>query len=333
MVYSGEKSMNSTMLKIRSVALNHKKLLLFVIKIFIAVIILYLLINKISIEQILQAFQLARIKFIVLSFLLLFFNLFLQYKKWKLLVGLFKPDVRTYEILSSLLAGLTLGLVTPGRVGEFGRVLFIKNSKWTNLVGLVLIDKLFALVVIYLFGLFGFFYFLQLKSNLLIWLPLKIVLLLLLFIFLFFILHPQLLKMVLIRFFPFLNRYKKISQIFSSLDDFKSKHAYKLFSLAVLHVITYVMQFYLLICAFTSVHLFKGLLAIVSTMMAKTLLPVSFGDLGIRESAAVFFFSHFNVSQAAAFNASFLLFLINVFIPGLTGLVLILVNRFYDNNK
>ena len=325
--------MNGTLLKIRTAALNHKKLLFFTLKIFIAVIILYLLINKISIEQILQAFRLARIKYIIFAFTLLFLNVFLQFKKWKLLVRLAKPDVRNYEILSSLLAGLTLGLVTPGRVGEFGRVLFIKKSKWTNLVGLVLIDKLFALVVIYLFGLFGFFYFLQLKQSLLIWLPLIIVLMILLVIVLFFILHPQLLKMVFTRFLPFLKKSNKMNQIFSSLDKFQTRHAYRLFSLAVLHVITYVMQFYLLVRAFATVQFFKGLLAIVSTMMAKTLLPVSFGDLGIRESAAVFFFSHFDVPQAAAFNASFLLFVINVLIPGLAGLVLLLVNRFYENNK
>ncbi|MBN2413846.1 flippase-like domain-containing protein [candidate division KSB1 bacterium] len=325
--------MNGKLLKIKSAALNHKKSLLFGIKIFIAIIILYLLIHRISIEQILQAFRLAQIKFIVFSFLLLFVNVFLQFKKWKLLVGLVKPDVRNYEILSSLLAGLTLGLITPGRVGEFGRALFIKECKWTSLVGLVMVDKIFALVVIYLFGLFGFFYFMQLKFNLLIWLPLKIILFLVLIVFLFFILHPQKSKMMLIRFFPFLQKKNKINQVISSLDGFHKKDARKLLSLALLHVMVYVFQFYLLIRAFTTIQLYRGLLAIGSTIMAKTLLPISFGDLGIRESAAVFFFGQFNVSQAAAFNASFLLFLINVFIPGLAGLVLLMVNRLYDNNK
>jgi len=325
--------MNGLLLKIKSKTFFQNKLLLFGLKIIIALIILYLLINKISIEQIIKAFRFAQIKFIVLSFLLLFVNLFFQFKKWKLLVRLVKPDVSNYEILSSLLAGLTLGLVTPGRIGEFGRSLFIKNSKWTKLIGLVFVDKLFALVVIYLFGIIGFFYFLQLKSNLLIWLPLKIILLILLVIFLFFILHPQLLKMILVRYLPFLKKHNKINQTVSSLNAFTSKDAYKLFTLAVLHVITYVLQFYLLVCAFTTVQFYRGLLAIVSTIMVKTLLPVSFGDLGIRESAAVFFFSHFNVEQAAAFNASFLLFLINIFTPGVVGLILLLINRFYDNNE
>jgi len=325
--------MNGLLLKIKSKIFFQNKLFLFGLKIIIALIILYLLINKISIEQLIKAFRLAQIKFIVLSFLLLFVNLFFQFKKWKLLVRLVKPDVSNYEILSSLLAGLTLGLVTPGRIGEFGRSLFIKNSKWTKLIGLVFIDKLFALVVIYLFGIVGFFYFLQLKSNLLIWLPLKIILLILLSIFLFFILHPQLLKMILVRYLPFLKKHNKINQTVSSLNAFTSKDAYRLFTLAVLHVITYVLQFYLLICAFTTVHFYRGLLAIFSTIMVKTLLPVSFGDLGVRESAAVFFFSHFNVEQAAAFNASFLLFLINIFTPGVVGLVLLLINRFYENNE
>ena len=75
-----------------------------------------------------------------------------------------------------------------------------------------------------------------------------------------------------------------------------------------------------------------GYLAVASAFLAKTLLPVSFGDLGVRESAAIYFFAQFGISRAAAFNASFLLFLINLLIPSLAGLLIILFNRYVGKN-
>ena len=62
------------------------------------------------------------------------------------------------------------------------------------------------------------------------------------------------------------------------------------------------------------------LLALVSAMLfVKTLLPVTFGDLGIREGIAVFFYGFFAVSEAAVFNASLLIFVLNFLLPALLG--------------
>ena len=47
-------------------------------------------------------------------------------------------------------------------------------------------------------------------------------------------------------------------------------------------------------------------------------------DLGVRESASVFFFSKFGVSSAAAFNASMCMFLVNVLLPSIAGALLVL---------
>lgn len=57
-------------------------------------------------------------------------------------------------------------------------------------------------------------------------------------------------------------------------------------------------------------------------MFAKTIIPpVSFAELGIREGASVFFLTYFGETQAVAFNASIFLFMINVLLPSLVGLI------------
>jgi len=51
--------------------------------------------------------------------------------------------------------------------------------------------------------------------------------------------------------------------------------------------------------------------------------PVTIGGLGIREGAAVLFFSRFGVQESSALGAALLLFAINILIPGLCGLAFI----------
>jgi len=60
-------------------------------------------------------------------------------------------------------------------------------------------------------------------------------------------------------------------------------------------------------------------------MFAKTMIPpVSLGELGIREGASVYFLTQFGETASVAFNASIFLFIINLLIPALVGLVLLL---------
>ena len=66
-------------------------------------------------------------------------------------------------------------------------------------------------------------------------------------------------------------------------------------------------------------------------MMVKSMLPIAIGDLGVRESAAVYFFNILHVPGVAAFNASLLLLFINLLIPSIIGLILILKNRYISN--
>jgi len=85
----------------------------------------------------------------------------------------------------------------------------------------------------------------------------------------------------------------------------------------------FLIQYALLVIGFSgNNNFFNYLWAGNLVMFAKTIIPpVSFAELGIREGASVFFLTYFGESQAAAFNASFFLFMINVLLPSLVGLI------------
>ena len=75
--------------------------------------------------------------------------------------------------------------------------------------------------------------------------------------------------------------------------------------------------------AFSNYTILPTLSGIAATMFSKIIIPISFGDLGIREGAAIFFLGRVNVLKIHAFNASLLLFVINILIPSVVGIFLI----------
>ncbi|MBN1997100.1 flippase-like domain-containing protein [candidate division KSB1 bacterium] len=304
--------------------MSKKKIILLCLKIFLAVLVLAALVHKISADKIFSALHEARWAYIGVAFLLVFINFFIQYKKWYLLVVLEKPEVSTKEVMSSLLAGITLGFVTPGRVGEFGRSFFIKKSRWTILLGLTLIDKVLVSLTIYFFGTFGLLFFstILFDSHQTILLGLITALFFIMCIYLLF--HPRVLRNLLQKINIKVKKYPKIQQFLTGLAVIDRKTIYQLLSLNVLYYFVFITQFYLLVLTFFRISLLNGFLALFSTMFVKTLLPITIADLGIRETAAVFFLGQLNVPQEAAFNASFFLFIINILLPSIIGLFILL---------
>ena len=304
-----------------------KSWILFAFKAAIAVAVMAVLVKIVKPQAIFNALTHANGLLVALAFILLIPNLYVQYKKWRFLVTLVKPNIERKEALKSLLVGFTFGFVTPGRVGEFGRAFFIKDCPWARVLGVTIFDKLYSVSVIAIMGVVGLT---------IIWsgqIPLTTLLQRLFFaaigitLLLLVLLNPD-------RTARFVNKtrlsnssHPKVKLLLSSLDEFHSKQARTLLSWCVIFFLTYSIQLFLLVTAFKPVSPIYALAASSSAMFVKTLLPISLGDIGIRESAAVYFFGQVGVGRAAAFNASFILFTINILLPSLLGLVILLRNR------
>ena len=97
--------------------------------------------------------------------------------------------------------------------------------------------------------------------------------------------------------------------------------------------LVYIIQFCFLALAFQEVPVIALTASTTSTLFAKTLLPISVADLGIREGAAIYFLSQFQIEKVTAFNSSILLFTINVFIPTCIGFFFLLKLTWEENNK
>lgn len=203
------------------------------------------------------------------------------------------------------MVGFPLGIITPGRFGEIGRGFLIKSiPKQTTLV-LAVVDKTTNMLTGIVFGTFAI------------------------------ALSPITL--------PFINRWQSIavsflimgglgwlairlilSKAIARLKAFSRKDYLTAINYSIIFYFTFVTQLVLLVMSFEAVQVTAGAAAAAGAFWTKTLLPISIGDLGIREGAVVFFFSKIGVTPAAAFNAAILLFLINVVTPTLLGTIFLL---------
>jgi uncharacterized membrane protein YbhN (UPF0104 family) len=311
-------------------AFTLNKKTVFVLKAAIAIVVLALLIRRISWADMYAALRNADLNWISLSLLLLPLNFYTQFRRWQLIVKHLHPQVSAGAIMRSLLSGITLGFITPGRFGEMGRAVFIPQANWLALIGLTLVEKWYALLVVYLFGLIGLIPFLHAAFRPVLWVPVLGTGLILVICGIALVLSPSFLSYVLKR-FDRMRRRKRLHQVLYGISQLTPRLSLALFLLTILQVLTYFTQFYLIIKAFATLPILGGFSAISSIMWSKTLLPISLGDLGIRETASVYFLGKVGVQDAIALDSALLLFAINVLLPAVVGFVALLQNRMLQN--
>jgi len=293
--------------------------LLLAVRIIVAALILYAVVQTVSPSEVVRAFDSARVEYIVAAALLAIANLGLQILKWSYFVRLADPSSSNLETIASLLFGITLGIITPGQLGEFGgRALRHRSLSPATIVGLTLVDKLQMLLVMGIAGIVSYVTLLSITM----WLQLLIIAVVwVTFLYTFF--RPGLLKAVFLMVRLKIFRQRWAEDFLSSLSLFQaSALRFALFISFAFYGVVY-LQMYLLLNAFSPVSLWDAFLGFAAMMFLKAVLPISFGDLGIREASSVYFYSLVGIPQAAALNASLLLFVVNIVIPAMLGLLFI----------
>lgn len=268
----------------------NKKLIL---KTIFTILFLIFLFYFVKPNQIIQALKQAKFFWILLAFLLLPLNLFIQFLRWKFLVVLSNENVPNREIIKSILYSFSYSIFTPARLGEIGRAFHIPNSKKDELVILAFFEKFFAFGSLLLFGFLSLGIF-------------KTYLFFIIVILIIFILVES--KMI-VKFIPFIQRYKRV---------IRRVKISKIFSISIIFVFIYIFQFFLVLNAFHIVQFFKSFF-MISIVMFFNSLPITLSGLGIRELLSVYFFKDLGISPASAASASLIIFFINILIPTFVG--------------
>ena len=291
-------------------------LLPLILRVAIGVSVIIFLLATISPNDIATAFSQAEIAPLLFGCLFLVPHLGLQVYKWLYLMRTKNVDARWFEAFSSLLLSIAVGSFTPGRIGEIpGRSLLVSSLSSPQSLSLSLLDKLQFFVLLLMVGV---------PSIVLLVLPPSISRFLIMAVavsgsFVIFFRTDLLAKLP--RALP--KRWHgswaaEYEHAISSLTPSQLLHAF-LLTLASYGVLS--LQFFFFLRAFTGVTPLDSFLGFSAMMLAKSVFPISIADIGIREAGSVYFFALLGISSAAAFNASMVLFLINILLPSAAGLL------------
>jgi hypothetical protein len=232
-------------------------------------------------------------------------GLVVQWLKWRALLLRAAPRLSAREVTASLLAGFGLGLLTPGRLGEVGRGLALPGLG-RPATGLALADRALSSAVTLLTG--G-------AAALILWPPGAATTA--------WILAGALTAAGLALGAGAKRRPSLTGAAGAWTAAVRRVPGRTWFTCAVLSVLfnaLFLTQAYLLLRASGAVP-WQAALALPVAFALKTLLPISFMDLGVREGVAVVALAPFGIAPSIAVHAMLLLFAVNVLLPGAAGLL------------
>lgn len=258
-------------------------------------------------------------------FLLMFVNWGIESFKWRLLIA----PLETIDIKSSfkgVLLGVTISIFTPNRVGEFtGRIFFLEKADKVQATLMSLIGSVMQLLVTVIAGVLAFF-LLEKKYYDFFQTEQFVSTNVLLFVFVLLAVIVVVVYMILKKQTP--SRFKKY------IDTFKlhsSKNLNVAFNLSILRYIVFSIQYYLALKVFG----INGGTTIVFSLIALTFFVTSviptfaLTEIAVRSGVAIYFFGTISTAHAPILASSLFLWIINLAIPALIGMLFIRKLKFF----
>ena len=257
-------------------------------------------------------------------------NWALEAIKWRLLM-MSSTQISWTRTFQSIMSGIAMASVTPARIGEYaGKVLFVESKdRWLS-VSASFVSSLAQLYCIWILGWLGTLYLINVKGNLPTWFSWTFVglglMVLFLIGFLFFnakIIEDFARKMI---------QHSKLREIlgrFRPVLHFETGIMLKLIAWAMLRVLVYSLQFAMLLKFFgvdlSWISMFSVIWAVYLFQSGLPLPPIM--GLVARGEIAIFLFNLFGANALSVAAATFGIWMINLILPALIGLIIILANR------
>ncbi len=304
----------------------------------IGLILLIILLQRIDTGHLMDTLKKADLGMVTLAMILLIVLIGIKTVRWQLILRTLKISISWRNAFLSYFASIFIGFLTPGRLGEFGRALYIRNDPNAQSgVGFssVLADRLFDLYALILAGSAAIF---SLGSRL-YWL----------WTILFFVvsLLPVFLFISEVSFNWIKNLAARLGRVGTGVFDQEGwligmrqgllKMGMKLLAIsAVLTVTAYLVYFtqcFILSKALAIEVSYSSVMFAVALGSLITLLPFSISGLGTREATIIAYLSTVGISPETALSFSFLVFVTFYVMGGLIGALAWLVHPIQLNSK
>ncbi|MBC8488091.1 MAG: flippase-like domain-containing protein [Bacteroidetes bacterium] len=296
---------------------------------FIGLIVLLVILLKIDVGELLKIVYRVNIIYLLIAIILFIPLTYIKSYRWKKLLSIQNIDYSLTQSFFVYMSSLYIGFVTPGRLGEFAKVLYLKSDKGISLskgMSSVLIDRLFDLYLLIILGLIGIWKFDILGK----WSNTSLLLLLIFISSPLLILNKQLVGKVVGLIYKSVIKTKaqlrdKMEERFE--DFYNGIHqllTFKLLFSVVLTCLSYLVFFiqcYLIVMAmglsinFITIMLFMAVSNLIS------FIPISISGLGTRDAALIYLFSLIGLKPELAVSYAFLVFITFFVCGGLMGAV------------
>ena len=263
---------------------------------------------------------------------LMMLNWTLEAVKWRLLVSHIEK-ISLWKSLKAIFSGITIAIFTPNRVGEYGgRIFHLQKADRIDAALLTIVGSYAQLVVTLVTGILATIFFIPehvglgpitpMQYNLI---GILMVGLCVMLVILF--LNTRLLKIIL-NWLPIPEKYRHYANVF---EYHSSATLWKVFLASLGRYLIFTLQFYLLLDLFSvNINYGHAMIMISMTYFVMTAIPtIAITELGVRGSIAVYFLGMVSTNVSGIFTASAMLWLINLAVPALIGVMFIFQLRFF----
>lgn len=279
----------------------------------IGIVIIVLILRKLNFVGIKDSILNANKYYLVIGLFLTVVGSAFKAWRWNYLKKTQNINYRLSDSLIMYFSGMLAGIITPGRLGELSRLIYLKNdghSYGKSLFGVVL-DRLFDMFFLLLFGAISMFFFFTLFKK---EIPYIVAIIIISTIIAVLLAKTDLIKKIISKIFNFIIpvKYQKSWQV--NLQDFiagfknlKTKNYFIISGITILSWIIYYFQMWLFAQSL-GIHIpFLYLSISVTIAGIITLIPISYSGIGTRDIALITLFSVVGISKELAITFSSLI--------------------------
>lgn len=285
----------------------------------IGIVLFIIILLRIDLGALAEILSHTSLFFLLLALMVNGIAIILKAQKWKIIVNSVKPDFSLAESIRAFFVGFAFSTVTPAKLGDFVRVLYINDSSCGpgKSISTVVLDRLIDITLLFAFALLGIFAF-SLIYHVEILSAGSIVLIITgVAAGIYIVLHRSLLSALLRPFFTMFvpARLKdKVSEyyddFFRGLLAFFQDHA-RFFSSVSVGILSWIPPFVYGYLLALSIGIDTGVLffaLVIPVLGLLDLLPISISGIGTRDIALIFLFGLKGIApeQAVAFSLLYL---------------------------
>ncbi len=266
----------------------------------------------------LENFKSYRVLYLVLFFMLMPLNWFIECIKWRIIINKIQP-LTVLNSFKAMFVGLNAGLFTPNRVGEYaGRLMYINQKNRPSAIMATFFTNISQLLITASIGIIAIANSASVLGNwyMIIYVFLGFILLLTVF--------PKLLLPV-----ANISFLRKYSSNISFFIHFPMLQRWTIILLSVGRYSVYFFQYYLLFLFLGfNLNIFEVLLAQAQVFVVQSFIPnFLFIDIGIRGVISVFYYKHLVPQALYVVAVSTLVWFTNIIMPAFIGSVIIINSK------